>query len=69
VIFSFGVIGFLDVRRRLRERHRDRSEQEAYYQVLPKHRLYVVTAYLSLLALLLASMQAPFPRRPADCPR
>jgi Zn-dependent protease len=61
LIFIFIVIGFLDVRRGLRERHRGGSEQEAYYQVLPKHRLYVGTVYLSLLVLLLAGMQATLP--------
>jgi Zn-dependent protease len=61
LILIFIVIGFLDVRRRLRERHRGGSEQEAYYQVLPKHRLYVGTVYLSLLVLLLAGMQAALP--------
>jgi Zn-dependent protease len=58
LIFIFIVIGFLDVRRRLRARHEGGSEQEAYYKVAPKHRLYVGIVYLSLLVLLVAGMQA-----------
>jgi hypothetical protein len=57
MIFIFIVIGFLDVRRRLRARHEGGSEQEAYYKVAPQHRLYVGVVYLSLLVLLVAGMQ------------
>jgi Zn-dependent protease len=58
LIVIFIVIGFLDVRRRLRARREGGSEQEAYYKVAPKHRLYVGVVYLSLLVLLVAGMQA-----------
>jgi hypothetical protein len=58
LIFIFIVIGFLDVRRRLRARREGGSEQEAYYRVAPKRRLYVGAVYLSLLVLLAAGMQA-----------
>jgi Zn-dependent protease len=58
LIFIFIVIGFLDVRRRLRARRDGGSEQEAYYKVAPRQRLYVGLVYLSLLVLLVAGMQA-----------
>jgi Zn-dependent protease len=58
LIFIFIVIGFLDVRRRLRARREGGSEQEAYYKVAPKHRLYVAVVYLSLIVLLVTAMQA-----------
>jgi len=58
LIFIFIVIGFLDVRRRLRARREGGAEQDAYYKVAPKHRLYVGVVYLSLLVLLVAGMQA-----------
>jgi Zn-dependent protease len=58
LIFIFIVIGFLDVRRRLKARRDGGPEQEAYYKVAPKHRLYVGIVYLSLLVLLVAGMQA-----------
>lgn len=58
LIWIFIVIGFLDVRRRLRDRRQGGPEQEAYYRVPPKHRFYVGAVYLSLLLLLVAGMQA-----------
>jgi Zn-dependent protease len=61
LIFIFIVIGFLDVRRRLQQRRDGGPEQQAYYDVQPKHRLYVGIIYLGLLALLLAGMQATLP--------
>jgi Zn-dependent protease len=57
LIFIFIVIGFLDVRRRLRARREGGSEQEAY-KVAPRKRLYVGLVYLTLLVLLVAGMQA-----------
>jgi Zn-dependent protease len=57
LIFVFIVVGFVDVRRRLRARRRGGSELEAYYNVLPRQRLYVGAVYLSLLVLLLTGMQ------------
>jgi Zn-dependent protease len=61
LILIFIVIGFLDVRRRLQQRRDGGPEQRAYYDVLPKHRLYVGMVYLSLVVLLLAGMQATLP--------
>ena len=61
LILIFIVIGFLDVRRRLRQRRDGGPEQRVYYQVLPKHRLYVGIVYLGLVVLLLAGMQATLP--------
>jgi hypothetical protein len=58
LIFIFIVIGFLDVRRRLRARREGGSQQEAYYKVAPGQRLYVGLVYLTLLVLLVAGMQA-----------
>jgi Zn-dependent protease len=58
LIFIFIVIGFLDVRRRLRARREGGAEQDAYYKVAPQQRLYVGVVYLSLLVLLVAGMQA-----------
>ena len=58
LIFIFIVIGFLDVRRRLRARREGGSEQDAYYKVAPQQRLYVGVVYLSLLVRLAAGMQA-----------
>ena len=54
------VIGSLDVRRRRRQRRDGGPEQEAYYALLPKHRLYVGLVYLTLIVLLLAGMHATF---------
>ncbi|HWE10498.1 MAG TPA: site-2 protease family protein [Solirubrobacteraceae bacterium] len=58
LIFIFIVIGYLDVRRRLRARREGGSQQEAYYKVVPRQRLYVGLVYLTLLVLLVAGMQA-----------
>jgi Zn-dependent protease len=60
LILVFIVIGFLDVRRRRRQRREGGVAQKAYYDVLPKHRLYVGLVYLTLLVLLLAGMHATF---------
>jgi hypothetical protein len=60
LILIFIVIGFLDTRRRRAQRREGGPEQEAYYAVLPKHRLYVGLVYLTLLVLLLAGMHATF---------
>jgi Zn-dependent protease len=60
VILILIVIGSLDVRRRRVQRREGGSEQEAYYAVLPKHRLYVGLVYLTLLVVLLAGMHATF---------
>jgi Zn-dependent protease len=60
LILVFIVIGFLDVRRRLRQRREGGLAQKAYYEVLPKHRLYVGLVYLTLLVLLLVGMHATF---------
>ena len=60
LILIFILIGFLDIRRRRAQRRDGGPEQEAYYAVLPKHRLYVGLVYLTLLVLLLAGMHATF---------
>jgi Zn-dependent protease len=41
LILIFIVIGFLDVRRRLQQRHDGGPGQQAHYDVWPKHRLHV----------------------------
>jgi Zn-dependent protease len=58
LIFIFIVVGFLDVRKRLRARREGGAEQEAYYKVAPQHRRYVGVGYLSLIVLLVTAMQA-----------
>jgi Zn-dependent protease len=61
LILIFIVIGFLDVRRRLQQRRDGGPEQQAYYDVLLKHKVYVGMVYIGLLVLLLAGMQATLP--------
>ncbi len=58
LVFIFVLIGFLDVRRRLNQRRHGGPEQEAYYAVTPKQRLYVGGVYIVLLVLLLVGMHA-----------
>jgi Zn-dependent protease len=58
LIFIFILIGFFDSRRRLKARRDGGPEQETYYKVAPKHRLFVGAVFLSLLVLLVAGMQA-----------
>jgi Zn-dependent protease len=60
LILLFILIGFLDVRRRRRQWRDGGAEQDAYYAVLPQHRLYVGAVYLTLLVLLLVGMHATF---------
>jgi Zn-dependent protease len=60
LILIFVVIGFLDVRRRRRLRRDGGTEQQAYYAVPARHRLYVGAVYLGLLVTLLAGMHATF---------
>jgi Zn-dependent protease len=65
LVFIFVLIGFLDVRRRLGQRRQGGPEQEAYYAVTPKQRLYVGAVYIVLLVLLLVGMHAALVTRTA----
>jgi Zn-dependent protease len=58
LVFVFVLIGFFDVRRRLGQRRQGGPEQEAYYAVTPKQRLYVGAVYIALLVVLLVGMHA-----------
>jgi Zn-dependent protease len=58
LVFIFVLIGFFDVRRRLGQRRQGGPEQEAYYAVTPKQRLYVGAVYIVLLVVLLVGMHA-----------
>jgi Zn-dependent protease len=58
LVLVFVVIGFVDVRRRLKLRREGGPDQDAYYAVTPKQRLCVGTVYILLLVALLIGMHA-----------
>ena len=58
LVFVFVLIGFVDVRRRLKLRREGGADQDAYYAVTPKQRLCVGTVYILLLVALLIGMHA-----------
>jgi Zn-dependent protease len=65
LVFVFVLIGFADVRRRLKLRREGGADQDAYYAVTPKQRLWVGTVYILLLVALLIGMHATLVPRTA----
>lgn len=63
IIILFILLGFFDVRRRLRARREGGAEQEAYYRVRPRDRLLVGAVYLGLVAVLALGMHAAYVAR------
>jgi Zn-dependent protease len=63
IIILILLLGFFDVRRRLRARHAGGAEQEAYYRVSPRHRLYVGAVYIGLMVALVVGMNAVYLHR------
>lgn len=63
IIIIFILVGFFDVRRRLRARREGGLEQEAYYRVRPRDRLLVGAVYLGLIAALAVGMHAAYVAR------
>jgi len=63
IILLFILLGFFDVRRRLRARREGGPEQEAYYRVRPRDRLLVGAVYLGLIAALAFGMHAAYVTR------
>jgi hypothetical protein len=57
-ILIFLVLGGLDSWRRWQALRRGGESEQAYYRVRPLHRLLVAAVYLSLIALLVAGMNA-----------
>ncbi|MGI8920805.1 MAG: site-2 protease family protein [Solirubrobacteraceae bacterium] len=63
VIFIILVLGFFDVRRRLKERKAGGAEQSAYYKVSPRNRLIIGSVYLGLMLALVIGMHAVYVQR------
>jgi Zn-dependent protease len=55
-LLIFLLLGFMDTRRRWRQRKTRSLEQAAYYRVAPRHRLYVGAVYIGLIAVLALGM-------------
>jgi Zn-dependent protease len=57
-LLIFLLLGFLETRRRWRERKTRSLEQAAYYRVAPRHRVYVGAVYIGLIVVLVLGMDA-----------
>jgi len=55
-LLIFLLLGFMDTRRRWRQRKTRSLEQAAYYRVAPRHRAYVGAVYLGLIVVLALGM-------------
>jgi Zn-dependent protease len=55
-LLIFLLLGFMDTRRRWRQRKTRSLEQAAYYRVAPRHRAYVGAVYLGLIVVLVLGM-------------
>ncbi|HEY2283790.1 MAG TPA: site-2 protease family protein [Solirubrobacteraceae bacterium] len=55
-LLIFLLLGFMDTRRRWRQRKTRSIEQAAYYRVAPRHRLYVGAVYIALIVVLVLGM-------------
>ncbi|HWY90121.1 MAG TPA: site-2 protease family protein [Solirubrobacteraceae bacterium] len=55
-LLIFLLLGFLETRRRWRERKTRSLEQAAYYRVAPRHRVYVGVVYIGLIVVLVLGM-------------
>lgn len=57
-LLIFLLLGFMETRRRWRERSTRSLEQAAYYRITPRQRMLVGVVYVALIALLVLGMDA-----------
>jgi Zn-dependent protease len=55
-LLIFLLLGFMETRRRWRQRKTRSLEQAAYYRVAPRHRAYVGAVYIGLIVVLALGM-------------
>jgi Zn-dependent protease len=55
-LLIFLLLGFLETRRRWKQRKTRSLEQAAYYRVAPRHRVYVGAVYIGLIVVLVLGM-------------
>lgn len=55
-LLIFLLLGFMETRRRWKQRKSRSLEQAAYYRVAPRHRMYVGAVYIGLIVVLVLGM-------------